>query len=210
MMWGDLSGAIGVDLPANGHAIERLEVFEALVLKWNPTINVIARSTEATVRIRHILDSAQIFRYMPAGDQRISDLGSGGGFPGLVLAILAADLRPDWRISLIESDKRKAVFLREVIRQTGISASVLNGRIEELPQRSADIVTARALAPLDVLCGHAHSVLSKNGVAVFLKGVLAAKEIESARRRWHFALDQHPSITDRDASVLVVKDLELV
>lgn len=202
-----LGDVIGRDMSEFGRAASRLSLYQELVLKWNPVINVVAKSTESVIWQRHFLDSAQIFQDLPDAARDWVDLGSGGGFPGLVVAILADDLAPRLRVTLVESDKRKSVFLREVIRETGISATVRSERIENLPSGMADVVSARALSSLGMLCQHAEKLLRPAGTAIFLKGESAESEIALARQSWSFRLDLRPSITERHASVLVLKDL---
>lgn len=185
---------------------QRLTVFEQLVRKWNPTINVVAKSTLPEIWERHILDSVQIFRFCPEKGLWL-DLGSGGGFPGLVVAILAQVLRPDMRVRMVESDQRKAVFLRECGRQLGLSIDVLVDRIERLEPQAAAVVSARALAPLTELCAFADRHMAEDGVSVFLKGQQSEAEIVEAGRFWLFDLERHASITSGDASILTVRRL---
>ena len=186
----------------------RLDTYAALLEKWNPAINLVAKSTLAALWPRHILDSAQLLALAPPGARRWADLGSGGGFPGLVIAILAADTAPDLRLTLVESDRRKAAFLETVLRETGISATVAAERIEDLPPLAANIVSARALAPLPVLLGHAHRHLAPGGIALFPKGARHRGEIAESLERWRFSVQKHPSRTDPDAVILSIGDIE--
>lgn len=188
---------------------ERLALFEALVQKWNPAINIVARSALTELWSRHILDSVQIFRFRPAEGLWL-DLGSGGGFPGIVLAILAKQLSPEVRFRLVESDQRKSVFLRECCRQLGLSADILTERIENLEAQNASVVSARALAPLSVLCEYAFRHMVPSGVAVFLKGQQSEAEITEAGRFWKFDLERHASVTSKDASILMIRGLHHV
>lgn len=139
------------------------------------------------------------------------DLGSGGGFPGLVLAIMLAD-RPQLQVTLVESDTRKAAFLRDVARQTGLAVDILSIRIENHETQSklgrADVVSARALAPLERLLGLAAPLFSTETVGLFPKGQDAADEVADARRRWQFECLMVPSLTDARSSVVVVRRFE--
>lgn len=186
----------------------RLDTYAALLEKWNPAINLVAKSTLAELWRRHILDSAQLLALAPPGARLWADLGSGGGFPGLVVAILAADTAPDLRLTLVESDRRKAAFLETVLRETGISATVAAERIEDLAPLEADIVSARALAPLPALLGHAHRHLAPGGIALFPKGARHRGEIAESLERWRFSVQKHPSRTDPDAVILSIGDIE--
>ncbi len=186
---------------------EKLMQFCRLVDRWNPTINLVAKSTIPHLWHRHVLDSAQLFEFLPENATHWLDLGSGAGFPGLVVAILASEGATELRVTLVESDRRKAVFLSEVIRNLSLTTRVICQRIEGLPRQNADVLSARALAPLPVLCGFADAHLNGAGTAVFPKGSNSAAEIVSAQEKWKFSLSQRVSRTDPDASVLVLKDI---
>ena len=135
------------------------------------------------------------------------DLGSGGGFPGLVVAILAAEKRPGLQVTLIEADQRKAAFLRTVLRETGVAAQVIDARIEETPPQSSDVVSARALAPLAALVDLARRHLSPQGVCIFPKGARHAEEIADALELWRFDCETVPSRTDEAAVILKISEL---
>lgn len=198
-----LTGALDV----SRETLARLEAYAALLVKWNPAINLVSRATLAELWTRHFLDSAQIFSLCPAGAQTWADLGSGGGFPGLVVAVLAAEAAPDLRVTLVESDARKAAFLSTVVRELGLSVTVKTARIESLAPLGADVVSARALAPLDDLLGFAARHLAPQGRALFLKGASHARECATAGEHWRFALDVHPSLTDAEGAILSIGDL---
>ena len=156
---------------------------------------------------RHILDSAQIFDLCPARSGAWVDLGSGAGFPGLVVAILAADEAPELEVHLVESDARKAAFLAAAARACSIAPTIHTARAESLPAFGADVVSARALAPLPVLLELASRHLSPQGKAIFPKGARAGEELAAALATWRFAYDKHPSLTDPDSVILVIKDI---
>ncbi len=184
-----------------------LQLFVSLVEKWTPRINLIARSTVADIWSRHVADAMQIYPLTPKNAGLWADLGSGGGFPGLVLAILNRQFAPDSRHILVESDLRKATFLREVIRQTGLSAVVHDKRIETIAPLRADVITARALAPLDALLGLIAPHLATDGCAVLPKGASADSEIAAARAGWSFDLAVSPSLIEPDARILRISGL---
>ena len=188
---------------------ERLADLADLLTKWNSTINLVSKSTLGLIWTRHILDSIQIFDH-GATASIWADLGSGGGFPGLVVAILAKEKAPDMQVVLVESDQRKAAFLRAASQALGLTAQVLSNRIESIAPLNADIVSARALAALPQLCSFAAQHLSPGGAAIFLKGKSVEFEIATARKDWKFSLESHASITDPDAVILVLKGLEHV
>lgn len=189
--------------------LERLETYERLLHKWNPAINLVSKNTLADAWTRHIADSAQIFSMAPSA-KKWADLGSGGGFPGMVVAILAAELNPDQETVLVESDQRKSVFLRTVARETGVKARVLSERIEQVPALNADVLSARALASLTDLMGFADLHLAQDGVALFPKGENFQTEIDHALETWRFDVQKLPSATDSGAVVLKIKGLSRV
>ncbi|WP_323781602.1 16S rRNA (guanine(527)-N(7))-methyltransferase RsmG [Thalassovita sp.] len=199
---------IGLDV--SRETMERLERYAALLTKWNPSINLVSRSTLENMWDRHFIDSAQMYQYAPQGAKLWADFGSGGGFPGLVIAILAAEKSPDLQVTLVESDTRKVAFLRTVIRETGISALTINDRVENIPSLKADVVSARALADLPMLLDFADFHLGQGGVALFPKGVNWEKEVLEARQTWRFACQRFKSETDAGAVILRIEDIEHV
>lgn len=198
--------ALGLSEPEQ----RQLRQFVELVLRWNPRINLISRASAADVWNRHIVDSAQVYMQMPERCESWVDLGSGGGFPGIVVAILAAHRKPGLRVTLVESDQRKAVFLRQAARELGVGCTVLARRIEELGALSADVVSARALASLDKLFEMSAPLLAAGGTALFPKGANRAAEIAEAQRHWVFNVTELPSLTEPTAAILKVTDLRHV
>lgn len=191
-------------LDVSRETFDRLQVFQALVLKWNPTVNLISRASAAQIWDRHILDSAQIAFLANPPVSHWADLGSGGGFPALVLAIIARERFPGSRFTLVESDARKSAFLAQAVRTLDLPAQIAVSRIESTPPLGADILTARALAPLETLLSYAHRHLRPEGAAYFPKGTSHAQEIAVARRQWRFDLSVHISRTDSNAAILKV------
>ncbi len=187
---------------------DRLTGLEALVRQWNPTINLVSRSSLSDLWARHIHDSAQLFTFCPVTARTWVDVGSGGGFPGIVVAILAAEHCPDLRVTLVESDLRKATFLRQATRTLRLSAEILSQRIESLPALAADVLSARALAPLPDLITIAERHLKPGGLAMFPKGERHASEITEARRIWDIDLEVRPSQSQPDAAILIIKRFE--
>jgi 16S rRNA (guanine527-N7)-methyltransferase len=200
------SGALDVSRETQ----ERLDLYLDLLSKWNRKINLVSPTTVSEAWTRHILDSAQIFALRPTGAERWTDLGSGGGFPGMVIAMLARGAGLTQTTVLIESDTRKATFLRTVARETGTPAVVLAERIERADPQNADVVSARALAPLPKLLEYVARHCDKNGTALLLKGAQAKSELSEARESWHFQLEESPSLTDSQATVLKLRELRRV
>jgi 16S rRNA (guanine527-N7)-methyltransferase len=195
------------DLGVSRETEARLTALVALVARWTPRINLISTATLPEIETRHILDSAQLLAFAQPHWAHWADLGSGGGFPGLVIAILTAESHPSARITLVESDQRKATFLRTAIRDLALTAQVQTARAESLPPLAADVLSARALAPLPALLPLALRHLAPGGRALFPKGRRAEDEIAEARRVWHFDLTSHPSRTDPEARILQIEGI---
>lgn len=183
----------------------RLERFAELALTWNRTINLVSRKDEAQLRERHIGDSLNLLPLLPAGVCRAIDLGSGGGFPGLVLAIATG-----CHFDLIEADQRKAAFLREAARLTEAPVAVHAVRIEALRLPPVRTVTARAVAPLVTLLGWAAPLLAPDGVCVFPKGRTVGEELTQAQTQWHMRVEQWPSPLDPSARFLRLSEIQRV
>lgn len=196
----------GVDV--SRETFDKLQAFEALVRRWNPAINLVSKASLSSLWARHIADSAQVFALCPAGAAIWADLGSGGGFPGLVVALIAQQLRPDLRVTLVESDMRKATFLRQASQALDVPVTVLSERIEAIPALHADVLSARALAGLPQLLEFAARHLKPEGVAIFPKGARFADELSEARPLWDFDVDTRPSLSEGGAAILVIRNLK--
>jgi len=183
-----------------------LAQYAALLRKWSPRINLVAPSTLPDLETRHIADSAQLLPHAPLSSRHWVDLGSGGGLPGIVCAILAQSALPECRFTLIESDRRKAAFLATCIQTLSLPATVLTGRAEDIAPQAGDVVSARALAALPTLMPLVARHLAPGGTALLPKGKSHAAELEAARGEWHFVCTAHTSQTDGAARLLVVKD----
>lgn len=193
-------------------AIARLDAYAALITKWQKAINLVAPKTLPELWSRHFLDSAQLLEHAPKDTTRWLDLGSGGGFPGLVIAALS-----DAHVHLVESDQRKAAFLREAARGMGVTATVHVKRIEavdaaQLHQAmggAPHVISARALAPLNELIGLARPLAGAGTVYLFPKGRSAEDELTEARRYWTIPqAESLPSRTDPEASILRLRGME--
>jgi len=181
---------------------ERLEVFAAELTRWSRRINLISKGDLDHLWPRHIEDSLQLAPLLSNHDPPAIDLGSGGGFPGLILAIATAH-----EFHLVEADQRKATFLREAARLTNAPVTVHASRIEALDLPPARVVTARALAPLPDLLRLATPKLRPDGICLFLKGRTAQDELTQARRQWHIQTTQWRSRTNPDACILQLSEI---
>jgi len=180
----------------------RLEAYAALLAQWNQRINLVSRDSLRDPWRRHFLDSAQLFPYVPARARSLVDLGSGAGFPGLVLAILGIP-----GIERIESDARKCAFLREAARIADAPVTVHHARIEAVASHEVEVVTARACAPLDRLLVMAQRFIAPETVCLFLKGERAGEELTAARRGWTMRVACHPSRADPRGVILKLEQV---
>lgn len=182
-----------------------LQAYVSLLLRWNRALNLVSRADEAAIWSRHVEDSRQLAALIPAGVTRAIDLGSGAGFPGLVLAI-----ETGISFDLVEADQRKAAFLREAIRVTGAPACVHAVRISHANLQPAPLVTARALAPLPDLLDLAVPLLAPGGTCLFPKGATASSELTAAAARWHMRVDTTPSRTGSGGVILRISEISRV
>lgn len=192
--------AFATETGVSRETLARLSTYLDLLCRWQAAINLVGRATLSDPWRRHFLDSAQLAPQLPAGAQNLVDLGSGAGFPGMVLALLG--LRD---VHLIEADRRKAEFLREVTRATGAPVTVHAQRIERLAGWPADVITGRAVAPLPRLLGLAEPFLKPESVCLFLKGASVNRELTEARETWHMYLEAIPSRSALSGTVLKLR-----
>jgi len=194
--------------PVSRETEMRLDAYVALLLRWQSKLNLVASSTLPQLWTRHIADSLQLLPLAPQA--RVwADLGSGGGFPGLPLACALAD-QPDAKFHLIESNGKKAAFLREAARAVGLPAVVHQERAEKFGESCAEtvhVVTARALAPLKILCDQAFPLISRGAVGLFPKGQDVDAELTDAAKYWRLEASKVPSKTNVQSSIVVVRTI---
>ena len=195
-------------VPVSRETLDRLDRFIALFTKWSRAINLVAPSTLDQVWERHMLDSAQLYAINPRSEKWL-DLGSGGGFPGIVMAILLLETETG-SVDLVESNQKKAAFLRRAIAETGARGRVHALRIEEAGRHLTGhrAVSARALADLTRLLGYAEPWLAAGATGYFHKGRDYRREIDEARRSWSFDLLEHESMIDADSVILQIDNLK--
>jgi 16S rRNA (guanine527-N7)-methyltransferase len=184
-------------VPVSRETLARLEAYADLLTRWSARINLVGRDTLTDLWRRHILDSAQLHRFIPSGAQNLIDLGSGAGLPGLVLAILGVP-----GVELVEADSRKSAFLREAARVTGAEVTIRPCRIQAVPPHPVDVVTARACAPLDGLLDLAALFLAPDTLCLFPKGERFSEELTLARKAWTMNVSVEQSLSDRRGVVL--------
>jgi 16S rRNA (guanine527-N7)-methyltransferase len=187
---------------------EKLSTYAHLLEAWQKKVNLIAPSTVPTIESRHFEDSLQLLKYIDTQSEsqvRVVDLGSGAGFPGMVLA-MANPVKLS--VTLIESDLKKCLFLENVSRETSTPVTLIRSRIEHVKDVKADILISRALAPLPQLLEYAYPFLEENSICLFLKGKNAETEIQMAENKWEFELEIFSSLTDSTGRILKISHLK--
>jgi 16S rRNA (guanine527-N7)-methyltransferase len=183
--------------------LSRLKAFADVLADWNARHNLVAKSTLPDLWRRHMWDSAQLAPLIPHEARTLADLGSGAGFPGLVLAAM----RPGLAVTLHEATTKKCAFLEAAAHRMGLSVTIQNARLEDLPRHPFDVVTARALAPLPQLLAYAQKFADLNSVCLFLKGQNVGAELTEAHKYWNIKASQVPSQTDPSAAIVIVREV---
>ena len=196
------------DLDVSRETMESLSKYVNLLRKWNKKINLVSKKSMEDVWMRHILDSAQLFKFVNEDTKSWLDLGSGAGLPGLIIAILAKEKYPSLSITLVESDKRKCVFLCEVVRVLNLNVRTISERIECCSPQNADLVSARALTQLEKLFSYFIFHSSKKSKGLFLKGKNAKIEIDLISNIDLFQVKLTPSEVDKDGYLVEVMQKE--
>ena len=187
-------------LNVSRETLERLKIYETMLRSWQNKINLVGSATLDDVWRRHFLDSGQLCQLLGQANT-VVDFGSGGGFPGLVVAIIS-----DLPVILVESDKRKAVFLREVSRETSANTEIIEDRIENIKARPAEALTVRALAPITKLLNMLEPWAGSGGVCYFLKGFAVQDELTDAMKYWDISYDIIPSLSNPLGSILCIRE----
>jgi 16S rRNA (guanine527-N7)-methyltransferase len=195
--------------PVSREIEQRLDTLVELLLLWQKTTNLIAPSTLPRIWTRHIADSLQLIELAPKDTRIWVDLGSGGGFPALPIACAIAE-KPGAQVHLVESNTKKAAFLREAVRATGVPACVHQERIENFVESfgdNAQVVSARALSSLKTLCDQSLPLIAKGAIGLFPKGQDVAAELTEAAKYWSIDASVVPSKTSPEGRIVVVRRL---
>ena len=201
----DFNSAEWKKILVSHEARRMLLAYASLLVEWNEKFNLVASSTIPDLWTRHMLDSAQLFPLLPKGTKVLVDLGSGAGFPALVLSILGVP-----EVHVIESTGKKASFLRHVAEALHLNVTVHQARIESVRDLQADVVTARAVTALPSLLSLAKPFMGRESLGLFLKGEKADAELTEAAKYWTFKADRTPSVTDPSGVILGVKSLKVL
>ena len=185
----------------------KLRAYEASLQEWQNKFNLVSKSSLEDAWNRHFIDSMQLVKYIPQSAQSLYDFGSGAGFPGMVLAIMAAEKTPYLKVSLIESIGKKTLYLKHVSEICSVNVEIFNQRIESLPKNKVDVITSRAMTSLSDLLGCAYPFCKKETVCIFPKGKKHQEEIDEAKKHWQFECQIHPSETSSEGVILVITKL---
>ncbi len=185
--------------------ISKLSQYERQLTKWNQRINLISPSTMPEIWHRHFADSAQLLKQIPVTAKKMLDIGSGAGFPALVLAIIAQESLPDLKFTLVESDQRKCAFLLNISHLLALSVDIQSQRVEDFENQKFDVISARALASLSDLLEMTEPFCNKTTICLFPKGMRYESELTEARKIWHIKEQQIPSLTDNSAVILRIE-----
>lgn len=188
----------------------KLKTYQHLLEEWQAKFNLVSNNTLDTAWERHFLDSVQLFKYIPKDAQIMYDFGSGAGFPGMVLAIMAHEKTPYLKINLIEATSKKTLYLNEVKNHLGVDVTIINDRIEKIVPQRADVITSRALASLEELFNYVYKFCSRKTVCIFPKGKKYAEEIEAARKHWDFDVQIEPSEQSEEGRILIITNLSKI
>ena len=194
-------------LNVSRETIDSLCEYESMLSKWNSKINLISKNTFNDIWNRHFLDSGQIIKHVDASRKRWVDVGSGAGFPGLVVALLLRDRKIDCELILVEKSTKKVFFLNEVIRKLDLKVKVINDDIGTIDPLRADILTARAFSELNNLIQIAHVHRKANGICLFLKGENYRFELDKTLNYWFFDYDVFDSLSNPSGKIIRVKNI---
>lgn len=199
-----------VENSVSRETLERLKAYEASLHEWQKKFNLVSNASLEDAWNRHFLDSMQLFNFIPKTARTLCDFGSGAGFPGMVLAIMAKEKTPYLKVSLIESIKKKTLYLNEVNKITEANAVIINDRIENIPPQSFDVITSRAMASLKDLLNYTKKFFGKNTVCIFPKGKSYAEEIAEAEKFWKFDCKIVPSEMSSEGVILIITNLSAI
>ena len=184
-----------------------LSVYYDMLMHWNKKINLVSRKSINTSWDRHFLDSAQLWLYLPQKANTWLDFGSGAGFPGLVLALISRELKPSLKFTLVEKNKKKAIFLNEVVNKIGLNVEILPYNVELIKPQNADVITSRAFGKLDHLLRISYKHQNNDTTSFFPKGVSFSEEIKISKKKWNYELEKIKNIIDNNSFILKIRNI---
>ena len=185
----------------------KLKRYESLLKEWQAKFNLVSNNSLADAWNRHFLDSLQLFKYIPTKAKKMYDFGSGAGFPGMVIAIVANEKLPNLEINLVESIKKKTLYLNTVQKELSVNVNIINDRIENLPKTHADVITSRAMCNLKNLLSYAYPLTTRNTIMIFPKGKTYRQEIDEACKVWNFDYRAEANEICSDGVILIISNL---
>lgn len=198
---------INLTYDVSRETMDLLKSYQNSLQEWQQRFNLVSDASLADSWNRHFLDSMQLFKFIPNDAKLMYDFGSGAGFPGMVLAVMAKEKTPYLKIKLVESIAKKTLYLNHVRQLTGANVEIINDRIENLPAETADIITSRAMTALDKLLGYAYKFCGSNTRCIFPKGKKHQEEISEARKHWRFDCEIVPSDLSDEGVILIITNL---
>ena len=189
---------------------EKLHCYYHLLIDWNKNINLVSRKSIDSSWVRHFLDSAQLWLYAPKETRSWLDFGSGAGFPGMIISIIAQELNPELKVTLVEKNRKKVIFLKEVARKLSLKPRIFCSRVEEIENQSADVISSRAFGSLKVLLEIAYMHKNKRTTNLFPKGKKNnySKEIIESKECWNFDIREIKNLIEPDSSILIIRNIE--
>lgn len=183
---------------------DELKLYQSLLEEWQTKFNLVSNSSLADAWNRHFIDSVQLFSFVPNSAKNLADFGSGAGFPGMVLAIVAKNKTPYLKVSLFESIKKKTLYLKEVSEKTNTAVEIVNDRIEKITNRKFDVITSRAMTSLNELLKYSFPFCHKDTVCIFPKGKSYSEELAEAHKYWSFKCQIETSCVSEDGKILII------
>lgn len=189
---------------------DRLKAYEASLHEWQQKFNLVSNASLENAWERHFLDSVQLYNLIPENAKTLVDFGSGAGFPGMVLAIMAFEKTPYLKVSLIESITKKTVYLNEVKNITGINVEIINNRVENIKTNPVDVITSRAMCSLTELMTYTQKFAGPKTVCIFPKGKKYLEEVAEAHKQWQFSYQVVPSEQSEEGVILVITKISKI
>jgi len=189
---------------------EMLKTYQSLLSEWQKRFNLVSNSSLSNAWERHFIDSVQLWKHIPSDTKNLLDFGSGAGFPGMVLAVVAKEKTPYLKVGLVESIAKKTLFLKEVANRLNIDVRIINERIENIPEQKVDVVTSRAMTSLNNLLGYAYRFCKPNTVCIFPKGKKYREELAEAHKHWKFKCQIESSEISEEGKILIISNLSKI